>query len=210
MQVSSGGCCRRSLKSSRRAHWCRTHRQSCLLVVNATCTRHSRARVGFLGLLRLLLQLLALDHPQLLGPQLLRPGQEDVWQLTCFARRPAGCWEMDCQQGGRAAPKGAGLLQLDGREAAQPLQRKWEMCASVRRCGGAPLHAAAPGTIFTRHRLSPATCFVPGVPPRNKHLHATGQTALLDLTPGNRALWVAVAGRTWDSSKGSTTGIIVT
>ena len=49
--------------------------------------------------------------------------QEDVWQLTCFARRPAGCWEMDCQQGGRAAPKGAGLLQLDGREAAQRLQR---------------------------------------------------------------------------------------
>ena len=74
-------CCRRSLKSSRRAHWCRTHRQSCLLVVNATCTRHSRARVGFLGLLRLLLQLLALDHPQLLG-QLL--GQV-LGQLVGFA-----------------------------------------------------------------------------------------------------------------------------
>ena len=67
--------------SSWRAHWCRTHRQSCLLVVNATCPRHSRARVGFLGLLRLLLQLLALDHPQLLG-QLL--GQV-LGQLVGFA-----------------------------------------------------------------------------------------------------------------------------
>ena len=50
-------------------------------------------------------------------------GQEDVLQLTCFARRPAGCCEMDCQQGGGAAPKGAGLLELDERGAAQPLQR---------------------------------------------------------------------------------------
>ena len=114
--------------------------------------------------------------------------QEDVWQLTCFARRPAGCWEMDCQQGGRAAPKGAGLLQLDGREAAQPLQRRWGMHTSVRRCGGAPLHAAARGRRGTITKVSPATCFVPGVPSRNKHSRATGQTALLDLTPGNRAL----------------------
>ena len=70
--------------------------------------------------------------------------QEDVSQLMRFAHRPAGCWEMDCQQGGRAAPKGAGLLQLDGRGAAQPLQRRWGMHTSVRRRGGAPLHAAAP------------------------------------------------------------------
>ena len=174
--------------SSRRAHWCRTHRQSCLLVVNATCPRHSRARVGFLGLLRLLLQLLALDVAQLLGQLLgqvlgqlvgfaaaeqarglakrrgqrgqavelarrLRAGaasraiecragkvqwrrggaaeppsstskacarQESVWQLTCFARRPAGCCEMDCQQGGgqrRRAPVCSSLM------SAEPLSR---------------------------------------------------------------------------------------
>ena len=54
--------------------------------------------------------------------------QEDVWQLTCFARRPAGYWEMDCQQGGRAAPKGAGLLELDGRGAAQPLEQLRSAC----------------------------------------------------------------------------------
>ena len=177
--------------SSWRAHWCRTHRQSCLLVVNATCTRHSRARVGFLGLLRLLLQLLALDHPQLLGQLLgrvlgqllgfaaaeqahglakgrgqrgrvaelarrLRAGarqprrrggragkvqrrrgssaeppssspeecgwQEDVWQLTCFARARAGCRARGWQEGGGAAPKGAVLLELDERGADLPLQ----------------------------------------------------------------------------------------
>ena len=90
--------------------------------------------------------------------------------------------------GGGAAPKGAGLLELDEREAAQPLQRRWGMHTSVRRCGGAPLHAAARGRRGTITKVSPATCFVPGVPSRNKHSRATGQTALLDLTPGNRSL----------------------
>ena len=50
-------------------------------------------------------------------------GQEDVLQLTCFARRPAGYCEMDCQQGGGAAPKGAHLLELDVRGADPLLER---------------------------------------------------------------------------------------
>ena len=91
-------------------------------------------------------------------------------------------------EGRGAAPKGALLLDLDVRGADPPLQRRWGMHTSVRRCGGAPLHAAARGRRGTITKVSPATCFVPGVPSRNKHSRATGQTALLDLTPGNRAL----------------------
>ena len=232
--------------SSWRAHWCRTHRQSCLLVVNATCPRHSRARVGFLGLLRLLLQLLALDHPQLLG-QLLGQvlgqlvgfaageqahglakglGQrgraaELARRLRAGARQPrhrvprrqnaaAPRWRRRAAElhvggvraaggrvvadvpggqaggplrmglpGGRgAAPKGALLLDLDVRGADPPLQRRWGMHTSVRRCGGAPLHAAAMGWWRLRRASSPSTCFVPGVPPRNKHSCAVPPAAL--------------------------------
>ena len=49
--------------------------------------------------------------------------QEDVWQLTCFARARAGCRARGWQEGGGAAPKGAGLLELDERGAAQPLEQ---------------------------------------------------------------------------------------
>ena len=48
--------------------------------------------------------------------------QEDVWQLTCFARARAGCRARGWQEGGGAAPKGAGLLELDERGADLPLQ----------------------------------------------------------------------------------------
>ena len=102
--------------SSWRAHWCRTHRQSCLLVVNATCTRHSRARVGFLGLLRLLLQLLALDHPQLLGPQLLRPGARAAASPPAD-QLPGRAGRLG--QGGRPAALARQLLL----EAAEPRHR---------------------------------------------------------------------------------------
>ena len=70
MQVSSGGCWKAALEELLEGNWCYTHPRRCLLVDNTACPRHSRARVGFLGLLRLLLQLLALDHPQLLGQRL--------------------------------------------------------------------------------------------------------------------------------------------
>ena len=49
--------------------------------------------------------------------------QEDVWQLTCFARARAGCRARGWQEGGGAAPKGAVLLELDERGAAQPLEQ---------------------------------------------------------------------------------------
>ena len=49
--------------------------------------------------------------------------QEGVWQLTCFARARAGCRARGWQEGGRAAPKGAVLLELDERGAAQPLEQ---------------------------------------------------------------------------------------
>ena len=49
--------------------------------------------------------------------------QEDVSQLTCFARAWAGCRARGWQEGGGAAPKGAVLLELDGRGAAQPLEQ---------------------------------------------------------------------------------------
>ena len=49
--------------------------------------------------------------------------QEDVWQLTCFARARAGCRARGWLEGGRAAPKGAVLLELDERGAAQPLEQ---------------------------------------------------------------------------------------
>ena len=67
------------------------------------------------------------------------------------------------------------------------------MRRSVRRCGGAPLHAAALGSRAVPLRESPATCFVPGVPSRNKHLHATGQTALQTFRPEFLGDWVDVA-----------------
>ena len=67
------------------------------------------------------------------------------------------------------------------------------MRRSVRRCGGAPLHAAALGSRAVPLRESPATCFVPGVPSRNKHLHATGQTALQTFRPEFPGDWVDVA-----------------
>ena len=66
------------------------------------------------------------------------------------------------------------------------------MRRSVRRCGGAPLHAAALGSRAVPLRESPATCFVPGVPSRNKHLHATGQTALQTFRPEFPGDWVDV------------------
>ena len=68
------------------------------------------------------------------------------------------------------------------------------MRRSVRRCGGAPLHAAALGSRAVPLRESPATCFVPGVPSRNKHLHATGQTALQTFRPEFPGDWVDVRG----------------
>ena len=49
--------------------------------------------------------------------------QEDVWQLSRFARARAGCRTRGWQEGGGAAPKGAVLLELDGRGAAQPLEQ---------------------------------------------------------------------------------------
>ena len=49
--------------------------------------------------------------------------QEDVWQLSRLARARAGCRTRGWQEGGRAAPKGAGLLELDERGAAQPLEQ---------------------------------------------------------------------------------------
>ena len=49
--------------------------------------------------------------------------QEDVWQLTFFARARAGCRARGWQEGGGAAPKGAVLLELDERGAAQPLEQ---------------------------------------------------------------------------------------
>ena len=48
--------------------------------------------------------------------------QEDVWQLTCFARARAGCRARGWQEGGGAAPKGAVLLELDERGADLPLE----------------------------------------------------------------------------------------
>ena len=44
-------------------------------------------------------------------------------QLTCFARARAGCRARGWQEGGGAAPKGAVLLELDERGAAQPLEQ---------------------------------------------------------------------------------------
>ena len=67
------------------------------------------------------------------------------------------------------------------------------MRRSVRRCGGAPLHAAALGSRAVPLRESPATCFVPGVPSRNKHLHATRQTALQTFRPEFPGDWVDVS-----------------
>ena len=50
-------------------------------------------------------------------------GQEDGWHLPCFARAGAGCRARGWQEGGGAAPKGAVLLELDERGAAQPLEQ---------------------------------------------------------------------------------------
>ena len=49
--------------------------------------------------------------------------QEDVSPLTFLARARAGCRARGWQEGGRAAPKGADLLELDERGAAQPLEK---------------------------------------------------------------------------------------
>ena len=54
--------------------------------------------------------------------------QEDVSQLTCFARAWAGCRARGWQEGGGAAPKGAVLLELDERGAAQPLEQLRSAC----------------------------------------------------------------------------------
>ena len=71
-------------------------------------------------------------------------------------------------------------------------ERLSDLHTSVRRCGGAPLHAATLGSRAVPLRESPATCFVPGVPSRNKHLHATGQTALQTFRPEFPGDWVDV------------------
>ena len=52
--------------------------------------------------------------------------QEDVSQLTCFARRPAGCWEMDCQRAGgqrRRAPVSSSLVSAEPLSGCSPLRK---------------------------------------------------------------------------------------
>ena len=52
--------------------------------------------------------------------------QEDVSQLTCFARRPAGCWEMDCQRAGgqrRRAPVSSSLMSAEPLSGCSPLRK---------------------------------------------------------------------------------------
>ena len=66
--------------------------------------------------------------------------QEDVWQLTCFARARTGCRARGWQESGGAAPKGAVLLELDERGADQPLEQL--RIASRVNAGGAELLAS--------------------------------------------------------------------
>ena len=82
-----------------------------------------------------------------------------------------GPLRMGLLEGRGAAPKGALLLELDVRGADLPLETVKLPETQRLRCGRAPLLRAAPGAIFTRQRLPPATSFVPEVPPRNAYLH---------------------------------------
>ena len=74
--------------------------------------------------------------------------QEDVWQLTFFARARAGCRARDWQEGGGQAPKGAVLLELDERGADLPLQ-------PLREPGAA--QAPRVGEAFVRTTISTST-----------------------------------------------------
>ena len=78
------------------------------------------------------------------------------------------------------------LLLAIYRGADPPLETVKLWSANRLRCGRAPLLRAAPGTIFTRHRLSPATSFVPEVPPRNAYLHPVLQRHFAASVPRGR------------------------
>ena len=100
--------------------------------------------------------------------------QEDVWQLTFFARARAGCRARGWQEGGGAAPKGAVLLELDERGADLPLQPLREGgAAQAPRVGEAFVRTtlctstAASRVCSARSRLQRLRPVTPG-PPHNR------------------------------------------